>query len=156
MYAVLLALSLVSTSAHAAAPPPFPAAAPQKGSTLGCPSVDVLSRRFSTQSDGNRGGYGYYAAAWSDAGQPSIVEPSEEYLRKLAAGTLAGRATAGTWPLPPSVTASSKPHVRGAEFAAKPDTQNVHPRRHQSRSTTTPDFAIRPSRNFRFHWASTC
>lgn len=92
MSVISLALSLGAAQALAVAPPRFPAPAPQEGSTLGCPTVDVLSRRFPTQSDGNHGGYGYYMASWSDTGVPSIAEPSEDFLQRLAAGQLSGRA----------------------------------------------------------------
>jgi hypothetical protein len=63
---------------------------------------------------------------------------------------------AGTWPSSPSATASSKPHASGAQSAvARLDTQNVHPRRHPSRSTTIPDFATLSSRESGLRWAST-
>lgn len=77
----------------AAANPPrnFPKAAPQSGDTAGCPSVEVLSRRFNTQNDANGGGYGYYPVSWDANRQPSVVRPSQEAITRLIAGETAGR-----------------------------------------------------------------
>lgn len=71
----------------------FPEAAPQSGDTEGCPSVDVLSRRFKTQSDANGGGFGYYPAKYDDRRVPHVVPPSEQYVADYLAGKKSGSLT---------------------------------------------------------------
>ncbi|MES2640895.1 MAG: hypothetical protein V4850_15505 [Myxococcota bacterium] len=76
----LLFAALLVAGVASAAGPTLPKAAPQSGDTKGCPTPDILSRRFSTQSNANGGGFGFYAAKYDDNRQPSIVPPSEKWV----------------------------------------------------------------------------
>ncbi|MFN7144101.1 MAG: hypothetical protein ACK4YP_10010 [Myxococcota bacterium] len=87
---IVLLVCVVSTPALAGPPKSFPKAAPQSGDTKGCPSVQVLSRRFSFQSDGNGGGYGYYPVKFDANRQPNVVNPTEASIQKLVNNELPG------------------------------------------------------------------
>ncbi len=74
-----------------AATPPLPHLPERTGDLLSCPAQSVLATRFSTQSNGNGGGFGYYAAAYDENRQPSIVNPKESWLADYVADQAAGR-----------------------------------------------------------------
>ncbi len=82
-------LGLLASSALASTPR-LPKLPERTGDLVACPTQEALSRRFSTQSDMNGGGFGYYSAAYDDNRQPSIVNPSrqgvEDYVNDQAAG----------------------------------------------------------------------
>lgn len=82
---------LVLCSSALAATPKLPKLPPRTGDLVACPSQEVLATRFSTQSDMNGGGFGYYAAAYDDARKPSIVNPKESWVADYVADQAPGR-----------------------------------------------------------------
>ena len=74
----LLAAAGFGSSSAVAATPALPRLPEREGELVACPTQEVLATRFSTQSNGNGGGFGYYSAAYDDNRVPSIVRPRAE------------------------------------------------------------------------------